>query len=81
MWLDYGPDTDRKDKEADGEAVRPAPKPPQSWAAFGLKSGVQADTCLDAPARWSSAFVLSDKSGLDWSICVILLEVPSCSSN
>ena len=64
VWLALGPDADKEDKEADRELVRPAPKPPQSWAAFGSKFGVRADTSPDAPARWSSAFVRSDKSGL-----------------
>ena len=76
VWLALGPDADREDKEEDREAVRPAPKPPQSWAAFGSKFGVRADTSPDAPARWSPSFVRWDKIGLGWSVCASPLEVP-----
>ena len=75
VWLAIGPEADREDKGADREAVRPAPKLDQSWAAFGAKSRVRADTGPFAAARWSTSFVCSDKYGLGCSVCASPLEV------
>ena len=76
LCLAVGPDADTEDIEADRAPARLAPKPAQSWAAFGSKTGVRADTSPYAPTRWSTSNVRSDKNGLDWSVCVSPLEVP-----